>query len=126
MSESLWEVIGPGDLTSEEEDYLERILHATLSHNAVTANAFIVDEEQNLIEVITVFSLERRNAIVGHVYEPPNRVVVAQFKDWLAPNIDEGGVVDVETWAAKAEEIQDDEAAAYYDSLIAAYDNAAE
>lgn len=140
----LWELIHNSDDMTEQDAYiLTEMLTACIFSGEKSASMFVADDNTKDIPtgVYSVFFLERRNAIVGYIYAEPYKVVVAQFKDWIAEGIDEDGTLNgqqtslpflpimsdrpmtdeeqADAFAAKAQEIQDDEWAMAFDALLA-------
>lgn len=144
MSADLWEIIGNSDeMTEQDGRILTEMLTACILAKQRSASIIFGDTEADPPvpeQVFTVFFMERRNAIVGTIFKTPTTTVYAQFKDWLAEGIDEDGTLNgkqtslpflpimsdhplteeeqEEAFAAKAQEIQDDEWAMAFDALL--------
>lgn len=133
----LWEVVGAGELTQDEEDALSSMLHEMTS-NGAPGMAIVVGTQEAAYVVLTITDIVKKNAIVATLFEAPHRTVTAIFKDWLVEGIQPDGTLvsaNPEDWVPPPTDeefeaflagLQEDEQSHEFAALVAGFDDAAE
>lgn len=132
----LWEVIGAGELTQDEEDTLSGMLREMTSANA-PAMTVVVGNQIGAAVILHIVDVVKKNVIVATLFEAPQRLVTAIFKDWLVGSVQDGVIVSDnpddwvppptdEEFEAFLESLKEDEGAAEFAALVAGFDTAVE